>query len=1703
MKKSTKLLSVLLAVLMILSSLTLAASAAKANYKTVANLESLSAYNNYGTVTRLSSEERFSIVLDELDRILAKANINMGTVFNALGLSITLDFRSIDKVCSSLDTIYNTFNSGLATIAMAILNFGIIESVNFDSWKTGMTRAGTAQLTIIYEVLELLSKNSSVVNTALTSGLDLGMIGGLITGLDLSEINAMITDLPTLIRGLIYPLFSRPDDTATLRNRYQTATYDINTTIDEFVKGIFTKPMNWTSYRVDASGNDLGYTVALPTTNATTRYFEINGDSITQYDYQFKDDDDKGYTKGEWAATVTYTKDAEYEGSDTYVFRAPEGYEGDATLKYYTAGNDGYFVPGIRDAINNGDLSFSLNGSDSVLTLLYKFVPYVFREMAPVVLNGSVKKLIAELFDVKFTKIGTLGNLEVEVPSDTFFTEAQGEYLWEWSNYKVIDGVPYYRFEDEFFVGEIPANISSYYYMFDWNYHVDDDFIDEFVPAADGSTSAAGYTRILQGLNDFVAKVIDLAVLDTWTVPKTSATYSKADIFTWTAGGNDKMLNNILNVARNVVQIAPVEIFGDYYQEAQFYDVMMTGTLSQAVNGAICEGVKMLMPQIIFPDNVVNQNMLAIAAVVVRELCSQLMPSYNFDALIYSDYNNRAVIEGKDQAYWLNTTLTMGLDLGLYYLRNLADLGEDTSSSYYTVMKNLGATPTNDAEAMTYPADFDVSKWTYKVDWIIDWALATDEWCWRMSKLVNATGATTLTSYQDPWAKLNSVLLGILPLDQLLNADGASASTFLEKVLRNKIVDAISNLDLPTLVSLFDIPAGYFRNSNILNQAVKLVVKIVNGVVNKSYGGELLASGTYTTLNAVLNHSNLKSTVTTLVGKILSFVYTNGVLDVALPFINMFLGWKTDPQEYKDPDMYWFNDGGDTYLYRGVTNTLRFVNNSSGMLLKHRNAAADKPYNIVVKAINFGDSGITSSQSLPVTCAPYDTLDIPLTIPANTNKAFEVAVTYAFTGKDGNALGGDQTVYYYGYISTVQDQEHEHVDDVDTGDYWQRNGYDSYVFTKDIYDTVTHYQGSASYKAATIQFGNKEKSFQSVKYDTTPGAPMSTYFNLITNRATAGWVPKLIKDQVTSTSGNLWAAKSGVTADTNFPYGVYDGGQVALKYGSKSGTFIVDFIYYNDFDITSVMNKYIDMQLDASDISAEGQTAYNTYKTALLNVVKWADIAKRTDYVTAVQPNIEPAIAALDAAYEALKPYITTEAVNYQADLQAVLDACEDRDRDYDFQDYKLFEYFKYENQRTAIREKIKAYNGPVEPTDYIEGENVSIDTINAIKAANNATIARGITATLSHPTEDDITAYQTALADFRLPAFTELEIEDTKAKLPYYKSFMMANPRDNYYNQFLAKEVAYADANFPASDEGLYSPDTWAEYATRLATAKAVLANANALHSEIFDAKYFLMVAMRNLNEIEHSMKDDGNNYLAELTALTQNAEVILNNIGYYAVVDGVDMDEALGQLVKALGVRYTNDNGDAAILYDHSAYTFLDYDRVNTTKEKGKVDEAADKLKAAIDNFYVDALGEKDGDTVVNTVESQLKTISGIQPGSLANANDLMAHVVQKITGATYTPAASAKSGVFGTGAKVDVSVEGIGTLVTYYVVIYGDVNGDGAIDAFDTFTTDRAVNGIETLADSYFTAADIDADDAVALADYAVVKNAVAGTPIAANG
>ena len=65
---------------------------------------------------------------------------------------------------------------------------------------------------------------------------------------------------------------------------------------------------------------------------------------------------------------------------------------------------------------------------------------------------------------------------------------------------------------------------------------------------------------------------------------------------------------------------------------------------------------------------------------------------------------------------------------------------------------------------------------------------------------------------------------------------------------------------------------------------------------------------------------------------------------------------------------------------------------------------------------------------------------------------------------------------------------------------------------------------------------------------------------------------------------------------------------------------------------------------------------------------------------------------------------------------------------------------------------------------------------------------------------------------------------------------------------------------------------------------------------------------------------------------------------------------------------------------------------------------------------------------------------------------------------------------------------------------VVVYGDINGDSAVDAFDLFECDKAVNDLTTFSGAYLEATDFNSDGTVdSLADYAVLYDAMTGTEI----
>ncbi len=1728
MKKSTKLLSVILAILMIFSSLSVASFAAKASYKTVAELEALDAYDSYGQVTRLSTEERMSILFDTVDLILAQANINMGTVMDVLGLTITINLTSIDNACVSLDSIATTTQKSLFSTAKALVDLGIVEELSFKTWQTGMSRNGTAQLTIVSELLELISANSSAINSVFTNGIQLGIIANFISGLDLKPINNLIKDIPSAVKKAVFPLMARPDATVSELGTYTNTSGDggILSVLDSFVQTIFTKPMNWTSYRVDASGNDLGYTTALPTAaEQTSRYFVISddGSKITQYDYNFAPLMGSSNDTGKWTETVTYTKTLEEEGGSTYIFKAPENYTGDASLKWYTAGDKGYWLPSVRDAINNGELSFSLNGDDSVLTLLYKFIPYVFAEMAPTVLNGSVKKLLAGAFDVTFDEM-TADEVTAAISAtgdpDSFFTKDQEFYLWEYSDYKVIDGVPYYRFEDTYFKGTIPSNISTYYYMFNWDWNITDDFVNEFIPTTDGTSienSAAGYDSVLDALNAFVYKVIDTALVDNFTVK--GVTYNLKEGINWQDGGLDKVIDNVLTAARYIFNIAPEEIFDEYYNDAKlspYYNMMMNGTKKQAILGLVAAAVKMIMPQVQFPseaklcetvgtDSTSDVSVLALGAVVVRELCTQLMPAYNFDALIYADYNTKTILTGTsyDSDYWLDTVITMGIDLGMYYLRNITDLGEDKATGYYTVMYNLGAVPSNNAASFTYTANSTyidgVPTWQYKIDWIIDWALtSSEEWAWGFEKLIDCGSTVDLSTYQDPWAKLNKIFLDLLPLDEVLSDSGATSTsgTWLENVLRGKLVKGINTFDLPLVASAFDIPSGILRNANVLTQVVTVVRGLLNDVTYKVLGSyTLLSDSTYTTLDTILNQNNIKSLVVNLVSKLYT-AGNNGLLVPVMPIVGMFVGWQTGIQSYSDPSIYFSSSSGDDYLYSGSTNKLVFTNKSSGMLQKHRNSSIqDQPYTINVTNIT-ADNGVTFGNTTG-TIVPGGTAEFTATVPSSDDVT-KVTVTYYYTGKDGQTLGGEKTKVIYARIASSLDQEGEEYGANDV-DYWQRDAYKKYVFTTDLYQAVTNYTASITQTTSgTLIVTRKDRSFKSIAYSTQPGAEFSQYFTLITNKDEAGWKDLKKDGSVTSATAKLWKAASGVTSETEMDYGLYDAGSVKLTMSSGSDTWTVKFINYTDYGLAKAVETYMDKNLQASDYGEDAQTAFAAYETALEDAVYYAYAPKTTSYCENIMPNCETALTALDEAYEALSAYktVSTNGISVDSVISA-LDALEtDKTHDIDFEDHELYEYFQYENARTAARKIINAYQKPAQPENYISGENLSQAVIEAIEAANSGNVGTGIGATVSTPSEEAMKTWSDAIANWTDPAYTDLEMADAIARLNYYYTFMNANPRSSVNKQFLASEISAAQAqNYVESD---YSKDSWAAYADALASAQQVLANGSALQSEVFDAKYALMKAQNDLIPAYASMKDNG--YLeSELTGLIEQANTIVKYFdSYFTVKSGVDATEAWKQLVKALGVEYdvTVDSVDySGILYSNSALTFTAYDRLNTNKEKAKVDAACDKLQAALNNFVSSVTLDKNDTGVVNQVTQDVRYIQGITPGTVTTADAILANVKASNTAAKLAVTASKANG-YGTGAKVDVSIDGIGVLTTYYVVIYGDVNGDGAVDAFDAFAVDKSVNNLAALSGVYATAADADDSGEITVADLTPIMNAAVG-------
>lgn len=1713
MKKSTKLLSVILAVVMIFSTMSVMAFAAKTKYQTSDNLTALNAYSPDGAVTRLSTDERMSVVFDFLDVTLAAANINMGDVINKAGLHLVIDLRSVNALCGTIDSAQALLNNGLVGGVKWML--GIVKDANLKNWKSGMTREDNAQLEIVNGIATLLNDNASLVKKVINDGkLDVGIIGNFV---DISGVNKYLSDIPGLVKGLVYPLFARVDDDMTLINTYSTTTANPDTLIKNVLINAMSKPQSYTSYKEDASGNCISNHIALPkSAEAGLRDYYVKGsDSKGPYIEVFEyDTAKKTYVSQDEKYYKTEETDMEGNGTGVYVYTNASG----ENVKYYV--KDSYFLPSLATSDKVSEI-FNLD-SNTLVSALYQIAPYVFKDLAPVVLNGSVKMLLAQWFGAEKTelfggKASEATAVLAKLPSDVkaFYSKAAGTYNWEWSDFTIgSDDNGYYRLVSKDGLTETwlkfdMSTANSFAKLINWNYTISGDFVNEFMPtAANGGSvtaSATGYTTVLAALNDFVGKAIDTMLSDT----------AKAAI-NWTKGDNSNLVPNLRKALQYVAAYNPEYLFGTGYETvyAGYYDTVVDKSASDqdvvTALGAI--GVKALMPQIILPSaaELKGQNVTALLACVIRELATQFVPTYNYDALIYADYNSKTLVKGKNSGYWLDVIFTMGTDIGMKYLSKLADLGSDKAGGYQF------------KASKTYKlADFEKNTraWEDTIDWIIDWALTSDnEWCWKFQKLINTDGLTIdLATAQDPWVKLDKIICDVLPVEKIINETAADGKTFLETVLREDIIDRLLNLDVSKLLGtnsvtgIFNIPANSTLRTEAMYPAVfRIVRELLNKVLGKVCGNTALIADSYNSLDAILQKSAIAGLAEKLILGIAYAVKTGGLLDVALPFVNFFLGWTTNAQSYAEPKLT-IDKGSLNYvqLKNGQMNTtLKVTNASAGMILKHGDTY-DHPYMLTLKSVTVNGTEMLTSGEKKL--SPYESTDVALKATVSTDSLVKVTAVYSFTFKDGTAYNGDITSTTFEYATN---------DTADTvGSAWSKEDKKTnfYDVVKMKGETTTDYLvSSASALASAISniavtWTNTRDT--NCKFNASSvSAYDSTYFESSGQAEALVGQEFLTGDPNGIVTVNPLRLKSDVDAATVPSGATYALGNSSVtvwgKHNRREGTLTMTapfgtLYYYNAMPIKSLVDSEFKANRDSSKYPAE---AWNTYWTALTAAAKLAyGPFKKANLGNYSDANLTAAITALETAAKALDTAnneSTTPSSGSATVTPAPIEAALKAAGDINYQNFDLYAYWAYEKAMKAGNAIIDAYKGPVAPEKYIDGSSLSEAEITAIANKANATYKSAIVASMKAPSIEAQNAYMDAVKAYKTPDYSELEILNSAKNIAWYASFLKGAAVTTQ-KQFLDKEIKAAKAQ--GYKEADYTAGSYARYTKALAAAEALNANANALQSEVFDVKYELEIAQRALMPKSASALEAG--AYTELEAVIAQAKSIFTDNSAYTFdaskADGLTETEAYAKLVSVLGYEYTDEKGNTANLYSGSAENYAANDRFYSNVVAAQIDAVITNLKNAMAPFvckYV-AVPTTAGSNEGVSVTESASLITGVTPGSLATADDVLARVTAKDSSATTLNVAANAAGLYGTGATATLSLKSSGAPVAIYtVVIYGDVNGDGVVDGFDASSMDLAINNKAALTGAYKTAGGL-ATGKVDLANYGLVVDAAyGGTAIA---
>ncbi len=1657
MKQSKKLLSLVLAIVMMFGVFSVGASALTPTAATQVKYNSIDE-------AELTAEQVAGIINDILDEVLAGVNLNI----SALGLVI----KDVD---STLDTI-----AGISTLAD--IAGQDVAKLKVDACK-GVKRSG-GDLKVLKALLQFLADNvggGANLQKVLIGGIgekstdsQLG-VGGILwngkaVGISLGFSLKEIVDGNEIIKGTGYTL------NGLLKDIPGFLKYEL---FEMLLKGSF-------AYTKDKVVDGVTYP------NGDNKTYQESGTSSLSLD---------AFANTAVYNLLTTPQSYKYEG------------EGEGAYKVWDANS---IVSKSFAALDPTEAKALVNvNTNSLLGILDNVINIAYDEFGPTVLNNDAKKLLMQATGVDFIKLDNEKDasliatikaapdyVDVATASDVssvknYLCNAQ---MWKvggvWyfrDNVNVVqrdadgnalldaDGNEIVAKEDRFFKANV-SGANEFYDIVNWDY--------KFVPGdIDLKAMITENGSLFGSLNSLLYKVLVKAVnsdvLDVNTV--------------WTDGANSNLNANLLRTAKYVLKNYTRRIFGknsEFVDPANGYKA--TAAFAQKVDSSsLIELVEYIglpffsdaMPQLILPEDGLGSDneakLVKFGVSVIREFLTDITPDINYDSYIYTDLgtgSRKYVNHTADE--WINVLLNMGMDVAFEELRNITNFTAETPAQGITL-----------------------ERWQGMLDTIILWA--ADYVGTGSSSVLNGFDPNKIASIEGPFNKLSYILNTLLPLGFISGCETESYAFDVQAFYDRVLMPLVKEFDIEAVLSLFgrsNTHYNFLKDANV----VTAVLDLLNSVLSLVTGNTLFANTS--SLNAAITGPNLATLLTNLLKGINN--RRDDLLDNALPVVAIFISDWGGEQAISTPkasvsDAYVGSNDGS------VSGRFKISGSTKGMWRSYVDASGtrqyDKQYSYEITRATFADlegnalsnwsvsnlacklgeaSGAVKEQEVTL-----NGTGIPVGGQIVTMKIF-----YKVLDEDGNQLGGQEfsidKTFFAAYGKEGSTSKFFKATKKHLGTTTSIEGFATTPIFANVDNAGSDLTATVAYYIVrdTISMG---KSFApTAGVNVTGGAQYGVSLANIASFNTHA----LDKDErrevkftvdtaaFNAVSANVASWKVTGTTSDKMP---------------DNNPITVNVYFYSGAERDSLKRDVQDELKMARKAYEYDSAAWEAYMGALKAAFASAytpDNAMRStvnmDY-NSLKAALANAVTALEAA-KLVNPTIPEDgAVDNTAaiaDLKATVKAYED-DRTKGYTDYLLYRwdrYVKWRNKANDYANRAAAVSAGSAETQKFPYANLKASEVKKLSALTS--YEAYINALLVNMTEEEAAA---ALAEYNngvksLNSVSGLDI--AQAKNMYTRSTARLVERYNGEKQtyYLQKEID--DATAAITSKGNYTDKSWARYTAALQAAQAAL-NANESQVQMFDAKYELQVAR---NELRTEEADD-----TELKALIAQAQAALANASSY---DNTNAE--FGAVLAALGMASVKDaDGNLVDLFPNGALNIVNksYD----VDDQRKYDRAADALRVALAKLTfkgatvagaseTEVGKDEDGNAVtVKAAVIDQKLAADAVKGlfTLASADNK----VVSLNG-TYALSGDDTAIYTGTGSTLTFvkTVNGVALPVyTLSLVVKGDVNGDGVVDALDAMAVELAANNNASLNGLFFAAGDVTSDGAIAVADYsAVVNTAVRG-------